>query len=469
MGIAKFLSNKQTQILCTSIACLSLISDNMQVSWSSPATPKLKKPDSPISNFNEETASWIERLYLIGSLIGLPITIILVDRLGRKPSIMIASSTNLLSWTLIAIATNKETLYVSRFLGGLSSAINFIAVSIYIAEIADKKVRGFLSSFNALCGVIGVIIMYSVAPFVSITSSAVVAASINAFQLVAFFFIPESPYLLIKKKKMVKCQKALTFLRNNNLKSVEDEFEEIKEAVQRQEKESHRVVDLFVDAGNRKATLIGCMLYVAEHFGCVTIILMNLQTILEDADGALQPEIVCILFAIVTLISCIIGMCVIDKIGRRVLLLSSIASTTFFLIIIATYFVLKDVNYYNLNNFNWIPIVCIICYGLSVKGGVEMVPVIVTAELFPTNVKAIGLTFADTVYVGCSLLVLYVYQILESKLGIYYPFYLYSIICATIGIGIYFFVPETNRKTLEEIQLELRGIKKRETRLLREI
>lgn len=71
-----------------------------------------------------------------------------------------------MAWIIIAFATKVEYIYVARFFAGIAGDTAFVAAPMYIAEIADQKIRGFLSSIIYLMMLIGVLLVYCVTPFV---------------------------------------------------------------------------------------------------------------------------------------------------------------------------------------------------------------------------------------------------------------------------------------------------------------
>uniref|UniRef100_A0A1Y1N4L4 Major facilitator superfamily (MFS) profile domain-containing protein n=1 Tax=Photinus pyralis TaxID=7054 RepID=A0A1Y1N4L4_PHOPY len=134
------------QIFASLSATVSEISDGMQYGWSAPITALLLSARSPFP-FKESDVVWVEISLLFGTLIGIPITVVLLESLGRKTSILVATAQNLLAWVLIAFANSAGVVYAARFLSGIAASVVFAAAPVYTAEIADKKIRGFLGSF----------------------------------------------------------------------------------------------------------------------------------------------------------------------------------------------------------------------------------------------------------------------------------------------------------------------------------
>lgn len=85
----------------------------MHYGWSAPFMPILENPDSPIP-ITQFDVNWLESIYLIGGLAGLPVTIFCVDRVGRKGSILFAAFISLISWLLIGLGNNVVYLYIAR-------------------------------------------------------------------------------------------------------------------------------------------------------------------------------------------------------------------------------------------------------------------------------------------------------------------------------------------------------------------
>lgn len=427
----------------------------MQYGWAAPIIPVLQQPDSPIE-IQQSQVVWIEALYMIGGLIGLPVTIICVDKLGRKYSILLASCNTLIAWILIATANNVIQLYVARILTGLAGDVAFVSAPMYIAEIADQNIRGFLGSCIYIMMLVGILVIYSVAPFVSVPISSAVGACVILLQLCTFPWMPESPYYLLIKKKPEKARAALKWLRNGQ--DIEKEFQEIQSAVERQDSEKGRIVDLFKVKSNLKGITIMSVLNASQHFSGISVMLMNLHTILADAGAILTPGTAGIVFAVLMLCSSSIAGVIVDKTGRKSLLACSSILTGLSLAVLATYFAIKNSGA-DVALYNWVPVAAVMVYAVAFKFGLGIVPIVLTAELFPTSIKAMGMTIADAMYVLFATISIYLYDALAEHYGLHAPFFLFATSCILTALYVIFFIPETKGKTLEEIQYILKGQK----------
>lgn len=448
-------SSFTTPFLSSLSATISAISDGMQYGWTAPVIPILESPETPV-HIEESDVVWLETIYMLGGLAGLPITIYLVDKIGRKWSILLASATSLVCWILIAVASRVEVLYAARFLTGIAGDVAFVSTPMYIAEIADQKIRGFLAGLIYIMMLVGLLIVYSVAPFVKIYVSSLVGAAFLAFQLCTFSFMPESPYYLLVKNKKEKAAKNLRKLRYNC--DIETELREISAAVDRQNSEKGSPLDLIMVKSNRKALIIMSVLNAAQHFSSISVILMNLHTILKAGGSEyIDFKTAAIIFSVVMLVASIIAVAVVDKAGRKILLTSSSLLTGASLAVLASYFAVKNSGV-DTSSYSWIPIASVMVYAAVFKYGLGVVPIILTGELFPTNVKAIGMTISDAMYVVFSVLSIYMYQFLADAYGLHVPFFIFAGSCIFTAIFCALAVPETKGKTLEEIQYILKGL-----------
>lgn len=454
-GLRYMFSGTYPQVIAVLSGTVSAISDGMQYGWSAPMIPVLKEPNSPLT-LTESEEHWIENIYLIGGLAGVPCTIYMVDKIGRKYSVLAAAVMNLVAWVLTALATKASLLLVARFMTGIAGDVAFVAAPMYIAEIADQKIRGFLATLIYLMMLVGILLIYAIGPYVPVYTSSIVGASFLVIQLVTFPFMPESPYYLLCKNKYEKAKKSLARLRV--VSNIDKELAEIKSAVERQKSETGRPQDLVLDKGNRKAMIIMVVLNGAQHLSSISVMLMNMHMILSAAGSIyIESNYAAIIFSALMTVAAGTAGLVIDRFGRKILLISSSILTGITLLVLAIYFHLKQIGW-NVDPVSWIPFACVLTYALVFKFGLGLIPIVLTAELFPAKVKAIGMSMADAFYLFWALVSVYTYQYTSDAFGMCVPFYIFASSSLGTAAFCYFIVPETKGKTLEEIQMILKGI-----------
>lgn len=439
-----------------------MISDGMQYGWSAPVIPVLQSKDSPIK-VTKKQCELLESVYIIGAICGITITIYLVDKIGRKLSLLLAATTTLLVWVVILTSDNIKYIIAARFFTGMAGDMAFVAAPMYLAEIADQKIRGFLSSIIYLMMLVGILVVYIIVPFTPYYVTPIVGIAINAIGIITFAFMPESPYYLLMKSKTEKAQQSLIKFRQT--KEVEKEFTEIKEAVDKEKSIKTKPLDIVTVKSNRKGVLIMVVLNGAQHMGCISIIIMNLHAILEAAGSIyIETSYAAIIYSAIMLLSATTASFIIDKYGRKLLLLVSNVLTGVCLFVLSTYFYLQHIKV-DVINVSWIPIASVMVYAAVFKFGLGLVPIVLTAELFPSNVKALGMTLSDVMYVFFAFVSIELYQYLSDNFGMHVPFYVFTVCCFLTAVFTYFYIPETKGKTLEQIQFLLKGepIPKRST------
>lgn len=426
----------------------------MQYGWTAPTVPILLSEGSPIE-VSELQAEWLESILMIGACCGLPITIYLVDRFGRKSSLISSAITTLVAWIIMAVAPTVEWIFFARFMAGMAGDMAFVAAPMYIAEIADQKIRGFLSSLIYVMMLTGILLLYCVAPFVPIWVPCLIGIAVNSLSLTIFPFQPESPYYLLYRNQTEEARVALKRLRKKD--DIETEFKSISAAIERQKKEKGRFWDLFLIPSNRKALTIMVMLNSSQHMSSISVMLMNLHSILYEAGSFyVASSTGAIIFSATMFCAAMSASLAIDNFGRKFLLCCSGIIAGLSLLTIAIYFTLKN-NGVDVLQVSWLPLAMVMLYAASFKFGIGLVPVVLTAELFPARVKAYGMTLSDLSYVGFAVISLSIYHALRNAFGIQVPFYIFACSCFCTVIFTLCYIPETKGKTLEEIQQILKG------------
>lgn len=348
-----------------------------------------------------------------------------------------------------------EYLYVARSLVGAAADVAFVCSPMYVAEIAHKKIRGFLAGTIYVMELGGVLLVYCIAPYVSIRIPPIVGACIVTTQLIIFPFLPESPYYHLYNGNEKAARKSLKFLRGTA--DIEEEFKSINAAIERQKTEKGRLQDLIMVKSNRKATLIMTILNCGQHMMGFTAILMNVHIILSSADVTFISSVsAAIIYSGVMFIASVVSILTVDKFGRKLLVnVSSIFSGLCLLAI--GFFFHMQASGVEVSEVGWIPVVFIMFYAAFFKFGIGTVPIVMTAEIFSAKVKALGMTVADGMYVFFASISIYAYQWLNESYGLQYSFYMFAAFALLTFILNNLFIPETKGKTLEEIQIMLKN------------
>ncbi|GJQ67804.1 hypothetical protein Trydic_g16582 [Trypoxylus dichotomus] len=229
------------QYLCSITGALSVFSSTMHYAWPTASLPKLLGNTTYISLTDSE-GSWMAVLFLLGCPVGSIITFLTVDVLGRKRLLLLTAVPSISAWIMIAYSTFVEVLYAARLVAGIADGIVYTVIPIYICEIADPKIRGFLGSSSSVTNMMGILLVNILGIFLSIQAAALVSLSLPIVFLLTFSWMPESPYFLIMKNQHKLAEKSLKILKGKT--DVENDLSRLSEAVKRNGSQKGGLSDL---------------------------------------------------------------------------------------------------------------------------------------------------------------------------------------------------------------------------------
>lgn len=451
-------SRRRLQYVAGITASLTFLIVGTFSSWPSPNLPKLEAPGSPIP-ITRDQGSWIVSLVGVGGMLATVPAGYLVNKLGRKPLLLFTAFPFLASWFLIIFARSFVELLISRLITGLSVGIVFGVCPIYLGEIAENEVRGLLGTLMQLLLNLGSLFGYAVAPYVSYTVNGAVSTVFPLLFLVLMFFMPESPYFLIMKGRTDDAEIALMRLRGyNSRQSVQEELQRIKSATEDQMKQRGRPRDLIATRGTRRALAVMFGLIFFQQFSGVMAILSNAQEIFDITPGSsLTSSQSAIVVGVIQIVASLATSSVVDRLGRRPLLLASSLGCSVSLAVMGAYQYVHLKTSLDTASFDWLPLTCLVVFLVTYCLGLGPLPISMLGEIFPSNVKGLAISIGVVVVNLSFVVVTKTYQIAVDSVGPHSTFWFFAIISALGVIFTYFVVPETKGKSLENIIAELNG------------
>lgn len=426
------------------------VSVGLHFGWPSPAKLRLKDLDFHIT---KEEVSYIVMISPLGYLVGCPITGFLLDKIGRKLSILILAIPQILSWLLIANCTGVNMIYAARLSCGFSEGAALTSVPVYIGEISDPKIRGALGMGYGAAVMVGCVLINFYGSYIPIRKSAYFSIFMPVLFLGTFVWMPESPYFCIMKGKVESARRSLRRLRWVN--DVEAELVQLTSDVQRQLSEPKSVKDIFTIRSNLKAFLILLGMRAVQQFsGGASLNLYN-QYIFQQASGSISVVTSSVIFhASLVVVSCC-GSLVVDWTGRKPLLILSVTGTAITLFVLGLYFSFQY-HGHDVSSFRWIPITFMVLYTIVRGVGIMNIPAVLASELFSTSVKAKAVSINCVYFALCISVSSKLFHWLQDKFGMHVPFFVFVVVCTLGIVFICYCVPETKGKTLEEIQQHFR-------------
>lgn len=360
-----------------------------------------------------------------------------------------------ISWILIALSEKIYLFYLARLISGFGEACIFSTLPSYIGEISTPKVRGFWG--NALiCYVFGgQLYVNAVGGYLDVKTTAWISLIWPALFILTFTFAPESPYFFMMKGRRDKARESLQKLRV--LEDVETELNDIEAAVRRQMSESCRWKELWTIKSNRKGLIAGLFVRSSQQLAGMACMTTYTQYIFAQSGQDFAAADSTVIFCALMLVGTASLSTLLNRIGRRLPFIISMAGCSITLLCLSAYFYLDNkVLSVDVTSLKWIPLVGMFLYLAWFSFGIATIPTLMLSELFSASAKSKALTILIIAFGVFVSITTKVFNLLESAFGLYAPFGFFGICCLCNLFIALKIVPETKGKTLEEIQQMLK-------------
>lgn len=268
--------------------------------------------------------------------------------------------------------------------------------------------------------------------------------------ILTFMCLPESPYYDLRRNKRENAEKSLKFLRGRDNNKAE--LDSMEKLVSEEMKHESKWKDVLQIDGNRRALIIILGIYTTQQFCGSTAIISYAQQIFGQAESMLGAEKACIVLGSVQLFTSTVSSLLVDRIGRKPLLLASSFGVGFSNLIVGLYFLLKHYKLECISSINWLPVLTIVIFICSYTIGLATVPFAVTSEMFPTNIKSKATCVIQTYTALSTFAVTKLYQVVADGLGTHVAFLGFAG-CSFAGlVFIFIFLPEMKGQSFETIQ-----------------
>ncbi|KAB0796204.1 hypothetical protein PPYR_10265 [Photinus pyralis] len=444
------------QYLATFAGTLSILSVGANNAWTSPYLPQITNGTYPGISVTSDEGSWIAIMPQLASPPGALIAAYLVDRIGRKMTTLLMAPITFAMFITMAFARTTLAFCAIRFLIGCVGSILYTALPMYLGEIAHPAIRGILTASVAFSSLLGTLLINVLGFHFSILLSSLICAAIPLVHFLAFIWMPESPYYLIRKNMDETARESLAKLRSTDDNG--NEFKMISVAVNEEiANKKARFLDIFTVKSNRFALFVFIILNTTRKFSGIGPFLFYTVSIFQTAEGSVSPHTSVVIFLCIQIISAMVSLNVLDYVGRRPIIIISTVACIITLSISGTYFYCKEYHPDYLQHFGWVPLTVLTIYMVFYNLGLELTPMVYASELFPTNVKASALGVVDVISSCNGIVTLKLFHILTDHYGMYLSFWVFAVCCVVGLVLIVIYVPETKNKTLQEIQQDLSG------------
>jgi len=386
---------------------------------------------------------------LWGTILGAMLAGLPGERYGRRDSLRAMAVLYLISALGCAGAWNWYALVGFRFIGGLGIGGSSVLGPMYIAEIAPAKLRGRLVGFFQFNIVFGILLAYFSNYLIGLQRFGAsewrwelgVSAIPAALFFMMLFGIPRSPRWLVKKGRI---SEARTVLEMTGEVNFEQELQEIVESIHFEQKQAAET--LF----SRKylfPIFLAVTIGMFNQLSGINAILYYLNDIFAHAGfSKLSGNLQAVAVGGTNLLFTILAMSVIDRIGRKILLLVGAVGMAACLAGVAAIFFTAQ----HQNLLLWLLIGYIACFAFS-QGAVIWVYL---AEVFPNAVRAKGQSLGSFSHWFMNAVISGTFPLMAASSG-GYPFVFFSLMMVVQFFVVWLVYPETKALTLEEMQKKL--------------
>jgi len=374
----------------------------------------------------------------------------LADIFGRRLLLIVTAIIFAAGALICAAATSPAMLIVGRIIVGLGIGLSSGTVPVYISEVSPADARGWTVSLFQLAITIGILLAY-VVDYAFAKSEAwrwmfgisLIPAAIFA---IGMYFLPESPRWLVRHGDPARARAILARIRGTS--NVDDELKEIEQSFA--QSEQHGNWRDLLSPSLRPALTVGIGLAIFQQVTGINTVIYYAPLIIQSAGVSSASGAILATAGIgaVNVLMTIVSMWLIDRIGRRPLLLTGIAG------MIVTLGVLGWAFHSNVRSeaLSWLAVISMMVYVASFAISLGPIFWLLIAEIYPLQVRSSSEGLAATFNWGSNLLVSLTFLTLLQGIGAPKTFWLYGLCAIGAWIFSYSLVPETKGRTLEQIE-----------------
>ena len=423
-------------------------------------------------NHSPGLQGWAMSSALVGCIFGAFLSGSVSDRYGRKVPLIWAALLFIVSAYGSGAANDFNLFVIYRLIGGVGIGLASTLSPMYIAEVAPARMRGRFVALNQLTIVIGIL----AAQIINYLIADPVPAGVEGTSLLqtwngttgwrwmfwaelvpaaAFFalmlLVPKSPRFLVKIGDVSSARKVLvkvggTVYAENEITNIRSSFGTEKTTIGLGELRSRRIKPILV---------LGIVLAVFQQWCGINVIFNYAEEVFSSAGYSVGDMLFNIIITgSVNLAFTLVAMKTVDNWGRRKLMLFGSGG-------LAAIYMVLGLSYF-MGWSGW-PTLVLVVMAIAVYA-MSLAPVtwVVLSEIFPNRVRGLAMSIATLSLWIASFVLTFTFPLLNSALGAYGTFWVYSLICIMGLVFIKKRLPETKEKSLEEIELVFAGDKRQQ-------
>jgi sugar porter (SP) family MFS transporter len=385
---------------------------------------------------------------LAGAVIGALICSWLSERFGRKATILLVATIFAVGALACAIAPDPTTLSLSRVLLGFAVGGGTQVIPMYVAELAPPAHRGRLVLMFQVAIGVGIVIATIVGATemvdwrVSIGAAAVPAV----LMLLAMLRMPESPRWLYKQDRRDDAAAALQRIRPSGV-DVQPEVTMICRLEQKEQAATTRGWSGLKEAWVRPALVVGCGVAIFTQLSGIELIVYYAPTLLTDNGFSDTAALrVSVALAVTYLVSQLIGLAIIDKVGRRKMTLLTLPGAAGFLFLVGALFT------FGLDEQTWAIIAGLIIFMAFTAGGIQLMGWLTGSEIYPLGVRSAGTAIQAAALWGTNLIISITLLTIVDFIGVGPTLWMYAAFNVAAFVFLFKLMPDLTGRSLEQIE-----------------
>lgn len=392
---------------------------------------------------------------VLGAMLGAAAGGTLTDRFGRRIVLIVTAALFALGAVGTALAPAIAWLVSGRVIVGIAIGVASFTTPLYISEISPVSMRGRFVSFNQIALTSGIVIAY----LVDYALSGMrgwrwmfgLAAVPSALLGIGMVFMPESPRWLVSHGLVDKGRSVLQHIRGTS--AVDDEVREIRQSSVQQMGSWAELASPLL----RPAMIVGIGLALFQQVTGINTVVYYAPTIFQSAgfESASVAILATTGVGVINVLMTVAALLLLDRAGRRPLLLIGMAGMVVSLAVLGTAFLFP-----HLTGLRWLAAGSLMLYVGSFAVGLGPVFWLLISEIYPVKIRGLAMSIATVANWGANLLVALTFLTLVQFMGRPGTFWLYGL----VGIGAWIFafilVPETKGRSLEDIEAHWRAGKR---------
>lgn len=385
---------------------------------------------------------------LAGAVVGALICSYLSERYGRKKTIVLVAMTFVLGTLASAVSPDPVTLSLSRVLLGFAVGGGTQVIPMYVAELAPPAHRGRLVLMFQVAIGVGIVIATIVGASEAVSwRVSIGAASVPAvLMLLAMLRMPESPRWLFKQDRRDDAAAVLERIRPHGV-DVEPELTMICQLDRKERKSDTRGWSGLKEAWVRPALVVGCGVAILTQLTGIELIVYYAPTLLTDNGFSDTAALrVSVALGVTYLVAQLVGLAIIDKVGRRKMTLLTLPAAAAFLFAVGALFTL------GFEELTWPIVGCLILFMACTAGGLQLMGWLTGSEIYPLAVRENGTAVQAGALWTTNLIISISLLTIVDLLGVGPTLWIYAGFNVVAFVFVRKMMPELTGRSLEQIE-----------------